>query len=257
MIDIHNHILPNIDDGSKSFEESINILKQAYESGVTDIIVTPHFILGSSYSSKVKDNETILKELKNKLKLENININLYLGNEIFVENNMLELLKNKSVTSLNKSRYVLFELPMNNNFKGLKDLLFNLQVNGYIPVIAHPERYRFIKENPEAIMELHQAGALFQVNVGSILGNYGDEARKTVMLLLKHQIPSFIATDTHHDTHEFYKKIIEVKNILKKYIPEDYIEELFNVNNKNILENKIFEPRETIPFKKGLFGKIK
>ena len=84
MIDIHNHILPNIDDGSKSFEESINILKQAYESGVTDIIVTPHFILGSSYSSKVKDNETILKELKNKLKLENININLYLGNEIFV-----------------------------------------------------------------------------------------------------------------------------------------------------------------------------
>ena len=147
MIDIHNHILPNIDDGSKSFEESINILKQAYESGVTDIIVTPHFILGSSYSSKVKDNETILKELKNKLKLENININLYLGNEIFVENNMLELLKSKSVTSLNKSRYVLFELPMNNNFKGLKDLLFNLQVNGYIPVIAHPERYRFIKEN--------------------------------------------------------------------------------------------------------------
>ena len=85
MIDIHNHILPNIDDGSKSFEESINILKQAYESGVTDIIVTPHFILGSSYSSKVKDNETILKELKNKLQLENININLYLGNEIFVE----------------------------------------------------------------------------------------------------------------------------------------------------------------------------
>ena len=83
MIDIHNHILPNIDDGSKSFEESINILKQAYESGVTDIIVTPHFILGSSYSSKVKDNETILKELKNKLKLENININLYLGNEIY------------------------------------------------------------------------------------------------------------------------------------------------------------------------------
>lgn len=257
MIDIHNHILPNIDDGSKSFEESINILKQAYESGVTDIVVTPHFILGSSYSSKVKDNETILKELKNKLKLESIDINLYLGNEIFVENNMLELLKNKSATSLNKSRYVLFELPMNNEFKGLKDLLFNLQVNGYIPVIAHPERYRFIKENPEIIMELHQAGALFQVNVGSVLGKYGEEAKKTVMLLLKHQIPSFMATDTHHDTHEFYKRIPEVKNILKKHLPEDYIEELFSVNSKNILENKIFEPREAIPFKKGFFGKIK
>ena len=77
------------------------------------------------------------------------------------------------------------------------------------------------------------------------------------MLLLKHQIPSFMATDTHHDTHEFYKKIPEVKNILKKHIPEDYIEELFNVNAKNILENKIYEPREAIPFKKGLFGKIK
>ena len=87
-----------------------------------------------------KDLNTRQADIKNttfEVILENININLYLGNEIFVENNMLELLKNKSVTSLNKSRYVLFELPMNNNFKGLKDLLFNLQVNGYIPFISN------------------------------------------------------------------------------------------------------------------------
>ena len=255
MIDIHNHILPNIDDGSKSFEESINILKQAYESGVTDIIVTPHFILGSSYSSKVKDNETILKELKNKLKLENININLYLGNEIFVENNMLELLKNKSATSLNKSRYVLFELPMNNNFKGLKDLLFNLQVNGYIPVIAHPERYYFLKENPKRIEELIEAGALFQSNIGSLFSRYGKEAKKTLELFLKHHMITFLSSDIHHETDTFYEDIPRLKKILRNIISEEYMEELLTTNGKKLLQNERIEPEEIIPIKKSIFKK--
>ena len=100
MIDLHSHILPNIDDGSRSLEESIKIIKQAVSNGVTDIIVTPHFILGSSYNKEKKENKKLLAELQEKVKNENIDINLYLGNEIFVDIEMVSLLIKKKISSL-------------------------------------------------------------------------------------------------------------------------------------------------------------
>ena len=151
MIDLHSHILPNIDDGSRSLEESIEIIKQAVSNGVTDIIVTPHFILGSSYNKEKKENKKLLAELQEKVKNENIDINLYLGNEIFVDIEMVSLLIKKKISSLNDTRYVLFELPMNSKYKNIRKTLFDLQSAGYIPVIAHPERYRVIKENPKLV----------------------------------------------------------------------------------------------------------
>ena len=119
MIDLHSHILPNIDDGSKSLEESIAIIKQAVSNGVTDIIVTPHFILGSSYNKEKKANKKLLADLKTRVEAESLSINLHLGNEIFVDIEMVSLLKKKKIASLNDSRYVLFELPMNNEYKNI------------------------------------------------------------------------------------------------------------------------------------------
>ena len=92
MIDIHNHILPAVDDGSKSIAESIEILKQAKKCGITDIIITPHYINGSTYQADTKILKSKLEELKKESKKENIDINLYLGNEVFIEYNLLELL---------------------------------------------------------------------------------------------------------------------------------------------------------------------
>ena len=113
MIDIHSHILPGIDDGSKSFEESMELIRSASSNGVTDIIATPHYIVGSDYMINNEEKRKLLLKLKKQIKKEEIPINLYLGNEVFVENNMLELRKKKEITTLHNSKYLLFELPLN------------------------------------------------------------------------------------------------------------------------------------------------
>lgn len=257
MIDIHNHILPGIDDGSRSIEESIEIIKNAVSNGVTDIILTPHYIVGSEYMVNNNDKKKLLTKLKTKLKKENIDINLYLGNEVFVENNMPELLNNKEISTINGSKYLLFELPMNYKFNGLDDVIFDLRNKGYIPVIAHPERYAFIKENPKTIENLIDKGALFQANIGSFIGSYGKRSKEIAILFIKHNILTFIGTDTHHTKNPFYNSIDEVKELLKKYISEDKINDLFINNATKVINNELIEVSDYSPIKKGLFGKYK
>ena len=257
MIDIHSHILPGIDDGSCNIEESISILKQAKNNNVTDIILTPHYILGSEYNSSYTDNIKIFNELKNVIKQEELDINLYLGNEVFVENNMIELLDKQEITTLNNTNYILFELPLNNSYNGLKDLIFELKVKGYIPVIAHPERYAFLKDNPSLIEDLIDKGALFQCNIGSFLGVYGKKVQEVALLFLKHNVISFIGSDIHSKNHSFYDIIKECKELMRKYISEREINNLFENNAKALLNNKEIKEKDYIPFKKTLFGRWK
>ena len=257
MIDLHSHILPNIDDGSKSFSESLNILKQASDNGVTDIVVTPHFIFGSTFNSPKNKNKELLAALKKEAEAANININLYLGNEIYADNELLTFLKKKQASSLNNTKYVLFELPMNNEFKGLKQLIFNLQSNGYVPVIAHPERYRLLKENPKLIEELLAVGVLFQSNIASLTCRYGKEAKNTLELFLKHRMITFLSSDIHHDSDSFYASLPHIKKILQKLVDDEYIESLLNTNAKKLLLNEKIEPQEFISLKKNIFNQYK
>ena len=257
MIDIHSHILPGIDDGSNSLEESMNIIKKAVNANVTDIILTPHYMLGSDYIVNNEEKKKLVSKLKNEIKKQNLPINIYLGNEVFVENDMDSLVKKGEASTLNGSKYLLFELPLNYVYNGIGDVLFNLGCEGYIPVIAHPERYAFLKENPSLIAELIDKGALFQSNIGSFLGTYGKKAKETAILFLKHHAITFIGSDIHHDKHDFYERIDECKNIMRKYVSEDEIDDLFNNNANKILNKEKIDVRECTPFKKSLFGKWK
>lgn len=257
MIDFHCHILYGIDDGSKSLEESIEILKKAYENGVTEISFSPHYILGSSYNANNEKKEKLLKEIKKELKKQNIDIKLYYGNEVFVENNMLELLEKKEISTINNSNYLLFELPMNNKYNGINNLIFELKSKGIQPIIAHPERYLIIQNDPTLITKMLDQGALFQANIGSFYGHYGKKAQETAYLLLKHNMISFISSDIHHKDDQFYENIEYVKNKLKKYISQEKIEDLFKNNAKKVIENKIIKKEEYTEFKKSIFGKIK
>ena len=148
-IDIHNHILYGIDDGSKSLEESIEILKQHKEMGFKDIVVTPHYIENSKYTTNNKEKEKILKTLKDKVK----GINLYLGNEVFINNNLEELLKKQEISTINNSRYLLIEFPMNQKLKTITNTIYELKIKGIIPVIAHPERYEYVKKDINIVDE--------------------------------------------------------------------------------------------------------
>lgn len=257
MIDIHSHILPNVDDGSSSMEESIIVIKEASKMGVTDIVVTPHFILGSNYNMDNSQKQMKLLELKEELKNRDIKVNIYLGNEVFAENNMTELILKNQITTLNNTKYLLFELPMNNSYNGINDLIFNLKVEGFQPIIAHPERYMIFKNNPSLIHELLLQGVLFQSNIGSFLGYYGKEAKELAFLFLKHNMIHFIGSDIHHEKTNFYNKINELKTILLKCIPEDELDDLFINNARLVLNNEEINKKEYISLKKNMFGKWK
>ena len=159
MIDMHCHLLPGIDDGSKSFNESINIVKKAQQEGITDIVLTPHYIVGTRYDANNAEKIDLFKELEFQVKERKIPINLYLGNEIYIDAKLPEMLgvfdektgKNKGnsgeVVSLNGRKYVLIELPVQNEDFSTPDTMFELIRRGWVPVIAHPERYEYIQNN--------------------------------------------------------------------------------------------------------------
>ena len=131
MTDIHSHILFNVDDGSKSIEESIELLKKLHKIGFNNVILTPHYIKDSEYSSKNKEKKQKLNELKEELINQNININIYLGNEIFINNEIYDLIKEGEIHTLNNTRYILVELPFHNEIVNLETLQqeYNAMIN--------------------------------------------------------------------------------------------------------------------------------
>lgn len=238
MVDTHNHILFDIDDGCTNIEESIILLKKMELQGFNKVILTPHYIEGTEHISNNLEKEYKLNLLKEKLKESKINIELYLGNEIFITNNIVELLKNDDVSSVNKSRYVLIELPFKNEIIGLTDILYELKYNKLIPIIAHPERYTYFQNDVSKIASLREEGILFQVNYSSILGLYGRGAKKTIKYLLKNGYVDFFGTDVHRITKTYV--LDNFKKIEKKIIRIIGLEEYKRIikNGEKIIDNK-------------------
>ena len=234
MIDIHNHLLFGIDDGSKTIEESIDILKDMEKSGFTDIILTPHYIDGSRYSNEKDNNLERLEILKQELIRNNININLYLGNEIYIDEDISKLLKENKISTLNNSKFLLIELPMSGEYSGYQELFKDLINEGYRVILAHPERYLTFQDDYDLIYELRDMGVLFQCNIDSLNGKYGPYAEEMIIKLLKEGKVTFLATDIHHKKHD-PNGFEKAKNKALKYITEEAYEILTNNNPSQII----------------------
>ncbi len=235
MIDFHSHILPGIDDGSRSIEQTIRMLKEAKEAGFTKIISTSHYMEGY-YES----DETERIELLNEVQKNISGIELYLGNEIYITNNMIDLIQNKQASTINNSKYVLFEFPLSAKSMNDKEVVYRLIENGFVPVIAHPERYSYVQDNPEYIEELAEMGALFQANYGSIIGMYGKKAEKTLKKLLKNDLIRFFGTDSHR-IDQVYTKMPKILKKLHKVLSDEEIEEFTVINPQKVLNNEEIE----------------
>lgn len=199
MIDIHSHIINEIDDGSKNIEMTINMLKKAEQSGTTDIIATPHFMRGRF---EVEYNEVVKKveDLRKIAKENNIDINIYAGQEVYYSKNILEYYNDKIIGTINNTKYMLIELPMLEfNIDEVINIIYELQIRGITPIIAHPERYKLFIKKPSMINSLIKEGMLFQLNAGSITGNFGKDVKKTATKYLENNIYSFIGSDAHRD----------------------------------------------------------
>ena len=233
MTDIHSHILFDVDDGSRDIGESIELLKKMVEIGFKNVILTPHYIKGSEYSCENKEKKTKLIILKKELKNQNIDVNIYLGNEIFINNEICELIKERHIHTLNNTRYILVELPFHNQIVNLEDIIYELKLKGLVPIIAHPERYTYFQNNYEEVDRLREEGFLFQGNYASILGYYEKESQKLLKYMLKKQYIDYLGTDIHRTTKTYvidnFKKI--EKKIIKITKKEYYEEIKDNCNN--------------------------
>lgn len=235
MIDFHSHILPNIDDGSRSLEETLNLIQEAKNVGFTKIISTSH------YMQEYYDyNENRRKEILDFIKGKENDIELFLGSEIYISDEMVYLLKNKEASTINNSKYVLFELPMNMKPFNVKEVIYRLIENEYIPIIAHPERYSYVQKNIEYVKELAEMGALFQANYGSVVGWYGKDAEKTIKKLLKEDLIHFFGSDVHRANHT-YTIIPKALKKIRKIISDEKLEELTTINAQRVLDNEEVE----------------
>jgi len=246
VIDIHSHILPDLDDGSTSLEQSIYMLEMAQSNGVTDIILTPHCsVMFPNFYGKALSSS--FQQLKDKAR--DIPINLYLGQENYATDNLLHQISRKRSISLNFSKYFLVEFSFSPTADPLWITYMLKQISrlGYVPVIAHPERYPYVIEFPQMLFDWVSSGALAQINSGSIIGNLGGSEKSTAMRLLEHKLVHFVASDCHN-TSSRKPNLSKAYGIVSDCFHPDYANLLFNVNPKRIITNEDVIIPKPIPF---------
>ena len=232
MIDVHSHILPEIDDGSKSYNETLTMLKEAQNVGFDKIISTSHYAVDCFETPEYKRKE-IITALNEEKDLPEI----ILGSEIFLTYNVIDLLKEYKASTINGTNYILIELPLKNTFVNLRDVLNRLREENYKIIIAHPERYFVIQKNFNYLYELKDLGVIFQSNYGSILGMYGFAAKRTVKKMLKNNLVSLLGTDAHKE-NSIYKEVPKAILKISKLISNDKLNDLTTYNPELILNNE-------------------
>lgn len=250
MIDFHSHILPGLDDGLVSMEETLEIAREARKAGFEKIIATTH------YSNRYVADEKERTKLLNKINKEVDDIELVLGSEIYINHHVDDLIKENKASTINKSKYILFEMPLREGYPDLKNVIIDLISKGYYLIFAHPERYSDFQEDPRLLEEFIDLGVYLQANYLSILGFYGKDAQKTVELLFKHDMISFLGTDVH-EPGTYYPKIKTAKEKIISLIGEERFEELSDLNPREVLKNNQIETAYYQPITKNMFGKYK
>ena len=259
MIDFHTHIIPNIDDGARNIDETISLIKEAKEAGFNEIILTSHYI-ENYYETNVPERNMWVQAITENLKNKGIEIKIYLANEIYLSDNMMQLLIDGKASTINDTCYVLFEMPLNVEPMNLYNVIYTLQENKIIPVLAHPERYTFVQKDPELIYDLIQQGVLMQANYASILGYYGKNAQFMVKKFFENNMIHFLGSDVHRP-NTIYKMIPEAMEKIEEIIGEKKLEELSTTNPMLVLNNKkieIEEPTEIeLNFKEKILMRFK
>lgn len=215
FVDIHSHLLPGIDDGAKDLNNSIELISKMRSYGIKNFITTPH-VLGNVYANSSETIKTKLKLVKDELQKRNLNdISIHAAAEYMMDEQFSILLENNDILTL-KDNFILVEMSYFSAPINVFDILFEIQLKGYKPILAHPERYNFYHNNFQTYYKLKQAGCLFQLNLLSLTEQYGKGVQKISEKLLDENMYDFVGTDTHHHNHlELLKKLGTEKNLKK------------------------------------------
>ncbi|TGV03963.1 tyrosine-protein phosphatase [Flavivirga rizhaonensis] len=222
FVDIHNHILPGIDDGAKSVEEALYLIKKMKELGIKQFIPTPH-IMQDFYPNT---DETIGNAYYVLLEALDTEITLNPAAEYMLDSHFESLLKTGNLFTL-KGKYLLIEMSYFQAPINLEDLIFKIKTQGYTPVLAHPERYSFYHNNLEYYERLKQLGCFFQLNLLSLSNHYGKNVEKTADHLIEQQLIDFVGTDIHNKNH-----VDKLSNLVLNKSRDEHLKEIIKNTNQ-------------------------
>jgi len=194
LVDIHSHILPNIDDGADDWDSSLEMLNNAEAEGIIAIVATPHILHNNDFKMEPKIINTY-KELCDRAKYAGLKIKIFLGCEIYAQPDTT--LKHRIATINDNKKYFLIEFPMNSIPMFVPEQFFDFVVNEHIPIVAHPERNIGFQKRPQLVYEYVQRGALMQINEGSLRGRYGEMAKNLAFKMIDNNLAHFVASDGH------------------------------------------------------------
>lgn len=195
LVDLHCHILPGIDDGSRDLETSLHLARQAVLDGVTHILATPHH-LDNDYVNHAQDVIKLAADFQAQLEKEEINLKIFPGQEVHINGDLLEHYDDLLGVDMDK-HYMLLELPHGDVPRYTKQLIFDLKKKGTTPVIVHPERNKVIQNNTDILYGFIEAGALAQLTANSYLGGFGSHVAEVSKQLVEHNLVQVIASDAH------------------------------------------------------------
>ena len=239
MIDIHNHILYGVDDGSDSFEQSKKMLKIAYDEGIRSIILTPHHNPYRWQNEPIVLNDRY-RQIKEYAGSEFKDLEIYLGSEIYYGSDSLEELENKTAFTMAGGRYILIEFSPFTEYRKIKAAVMDSQQSGYYPILAHVERYECLLEDFENLEKLKDYGAFIQINASSVIKERSRAEKKFIRTLLKNEMADFVATDAHSDNHRapLMKKCAA---FIMKHCGEEYAYHLFISNPRSVINDIYIE----------------
>ena len=236
-IDIHCHIMPGVDDGSPDMATSLEMLRIADKNGITHLILTPHH-KPMHHNVSPEHNVAYRKRLQEAATEAGIKAKLFSGNEIYYSDETMEELERGKICSLAGSDYVLVEFHPTNPYKAIQNAAGRVQAAGFIPIIAHVERYSDIVSHPDRVRDLVEMGCFIQVNASSVMGKYGFGISHFTKKLLKEKMVHFIASDAH-DTGRRAPQLLDCRNYVERKFGEDYGKKLFFTNPANVIRNEL------------------
>ncbi|MBT9139107.1 MAG: Tyrosine-protein phosphatase YwqE [Syntrophomonadaceae bacterium] len=236
MIDLHCHILPDMDDGPSTLEESISMVQIALKEGIDTIVATSHFTDFKGIDDYLARRDEKIDCLLGNLAEKGIKADIVKGAEVYIDMELFDI-KGIERLTLNGSRYVLTELPMMVFPLYTEEFLYRLQLSGFVPIIAHPERNEGIIRKPELLYRLVDLGSLAQINTGSITGFFGQAVQKCAQKIIKRKMAHAIATDAHSDGRRM-PAMSNCLKVLNNWIGQKEANKLANLTPAAIIANK-------------------
>ena len=252
MVDLHCHILHGMDDGARSIDEAVHLCQMAVDNSIQIAVVTPHLMRPDDIDGFASERDKRIDELRRALDKKNIPLEIVPGAEVFVNDDIFYAPPLESVT-IGDSRYILIEF----DFTGLNINRIIKYVNefisrGYTPIIAHPERYRYMQQNYDIVNHLADMGVLFQVNSSSLAGFGGMESRELAFAMVSSGIASFIGTDAHSVDYR-PNNLLEQRDLFPVSVDFDTYDRLLDKNARVILSDGVLERGRVYPIRRKRF----